>query len=65
MADCKWCGEECEDEFCDHWCTLNYANNADISPKERAELQDRFDRWLAQQETELEEAEAKCQRSNI
>lgn len=65
MADCKWCSEECEDdsEFCDHWCMLNYANQADIGPEERAKLQDKFDKWLEAQDAELEEAEAKCQKN--
>lgn len=53
MADCKWCGEECEDD----------SDQADIGPEERAKLQDKFDKWLEAQEAELEEAEAKCQKN--
>lgn len=56
---CEWCGEEFTPgtwpDHCSENCLENDMEEA-WDPKRRQKLQDTFDRWLDQQEKEMEEA---------
>lgn len=56
---CKWCGEEFTPrtwaDHCSENCLVNDMEAA-WDPERRQKLQDAFDRWLDQQEKEIEKA---------
>lgn len=58
MAECRWCGEEFEPgiwpEHCSEGCLENDMEST-WDPERRLKLQAAFDRWLDQQEKEMEE----------
>ena len=57
MTECKWCGEDCQEDsvldFCCMACLENYMDEVD-DPTEREILEDAYDRWMEDQEKEME-----------